>query len=68
MSELMNSRRSYSYRRPLGVRELLPAVGVGVGVGLLAFYVARVLLERTPLVTPPPRPPVRGRRTAPARS
>lgn len=39
----------YSYRRALSLRELLPAVGVGVGVGLAAFYVARVLLERTPL-------------------
>lgn len=43
----------YSYRRDLSLRELLPAVGVGVGVGLgaglAAFYVARLLLQRTPL-------------------
>lgn len=39
----------YSYRRPLSLREMLPAIGVGVGVGLLAFYVARILLQRTPL-------------------
>ncbi len=39
----------YYYRRPLTPRELLPAVGVGVGVGLVAFYIVRVLLERTPL-------------------
>lgn len=43
----------YSYRRDLSLRELLPAVGVGVGVavgaGLVAFYVARLLLQRTPL-------------------
>ena len=39
----------YSYRRELSLRELLPAVGVGVGVGLAAFYVARIVLQRTPL-------------------
>ncbi len=39
----------YSYRRPLTPREVLPAVGVGVGVGLIAFYLAKILLERTPL-------------------
>jgi hypothetical protein len=39
----------YHYRRPLTPRELVPALGVGVGVGLVAFYIARVLLERTPL-------------------
>jgi hypothetical protein len=39
----------YYYRRPLTPREALPAVGVGIGVGLIAFYVAKILLERTPL-------------------
>jgi hypothetical protein len=39
----------YYYRRPLTPRELVPALGVGLGVGLVAFYIARVLLERTPL-------------------
>jgi hypothetical protein len=39
----------YSYRRPLGVRELLPAIGIAVGAGLFAFYVTRLLLQRTPL-------------------
>ena len=39
----------YVYRRALGARELLPALGVGVGVGALAFYVAYLLLQRTPL-------------------
>jgi hypothetical protein len=39
----------YYYRRPLTPREVLPAVGVGVGVGLIAFYLAKILLERTPL-------------------
>ena len=44
------SEPPYVYRRALSGRELLPAVGVAVGVGLFAFYVARILLERTPLV------------------
>ena len=39
----------YSYRRPLGLRELLPAIGIGIGAGLFAFYVTRLLLQRTPL-------------------
>jgi hypothetical protein len=39
----------YYYRRPLTPRELVPALGVGLGVGLVTFYIARVLLERTPL-------------------
>jgi hypothetical protein len=40
----------YVYRRKLSGRELLPAVGAGVATGLLAFYVARLFLERTPLL------------------
>jgi hypothetical protein len=40
---------TYYYRRPLGVRELLPAIGVAIGAGLLAFYVTRLLMQRTPL-------------------
>lgn len=39
---------AYFYRRPLAVTELLPAIGAGVVVGLAAFYVARILIERTP--------------------
>lgn len=39
----------YSYRRPLRMREMLPAIGVAIGAGLLAFYVARLLLQRTPM-------------------
>jgi hypothetical protein len=39
----------YYYRRPLDARDFLPAVGVAVGAGLAAFYVAYVLLQRTPL-------------------
>ena len=40
----------YFYRRELSLRELLPAFGVAVGAGAVAFYVARLLLQRTPLV------------------
>ena len=40
----------YYYRRPLTLREHLPAIGVAVGAGLAAFYVARLLIQRTPLV------------------
>jgi hypothetical protein len=39
----------YSYRRPLALHELLPAIGVAVGAGLFAFYITRLLLQRTPL-------------------
>jgi hypothetical protein len=40
----------YVYRRSLEGRELLPAIGVGVVAGLAAFYVARLFLQRTPLL------------------
>lgn len=40
----------YVYRRRLRGSELLPAIGVGVAAGLTAFYVARLFLERTPLL------------------
>jgi hypothetical protein len=39
----------YYYRRPLSLRETLPAVGVGVGAGLAAFYIVRLFFQRTPL-------------------
>jgi hypothetical protein len=39
----------YSYRRRLRAVELLPAIGVGVAVGVTAFYMTRVFLQRTPL-------------------
>ncbi len=44
----------YVYRRQLEPRELLPAVGAAVGVGLAAFYVARLFLQRTPLLASAP--------------
>jgi hypothetical protein len=40
---------TYVYRRELGASELLPAVGAAIVTGLAAFYVARLLLQRTPL-------------------
>src|SRR5687767_14122332 len=40
----------YSYRRSLGLRELLPAIGIAVGAGFFAFYVTKLLLQRTPLM------------------
>ena len=40
----------YVFRRPLSGRELLPAIGAGIVAGLAGFYVARLFLERTPLL------------------
>jgi hypothetical protein len=40
----------YVYRRTLDGRELIPAIGAAVVTGLAAFYVARLFLERTPLL------------------
>lgn len=40
----------YVYRRSLSGRELIPAVGAGIVTGLAAYYVARLFLERTPLL------------------
>lgn len=41
---------TYVYRRELELTELLPAVGAAVATGLAAFYIARILLQRTPLI------------------
>ena len=40
----------YVYRRQLDARALIPAIGAGLETGLAAFYVARLFLERTPLL------------------
>lgn len=40
----------YVYRRPLTGRELIPAIGAGLVTGLAGYYVARLFLERTPLL------------------
>ena len=48
--------REYVYRRELRPAELIPAIGAGIAVGLAAFYVARLYLQRTPLVPGPLEP------------
>ena len=40
----------YYYRRRLGAKDLVPAIGVGVASGLAAFYIVQLLIQRTPLV------------------
>ena len=42
----------YYYRRPLGVADLATAAGIGLGAAVAAFYVATVLIQRTPLDEP----------------
>lgn len=42
-------RPKYTYRRRLEPVELLPALGIGIGVGAIAFYLAYVMLQRTSL-------------------
>ena len=55
-----NAGAEYSYRRPLSLHELVPAVGIAVGAGLFAYYITRLLLQRTPLyVEREPRRPRR---------
>jgi hypothetical protein len=54
----------YSYRRKLGVSDLLPAIGIGIGAGLFAFYVTRLLLQRTPLRVDRPTKVARAQRIA----
>jgi len=49
VSRRNDAHAEYYYRRQLGLRELLPAVGLAIGAGLFAFYVTRILLQRTPL-------------------
>lgn len=50
-------RPEYTYRRDLDRGELMPAlgagIGVGIGAGLVAFYLVRTLLQRTPLAALP---------------
>jgi hypothetical protein len=40
----------YDDRLPVRGRALLPAIAAGAGAGLLVFYIARLLLEQTPIV------------------
>lgn len=54
---------TFDYRRKLSLAEQLPAVGAGVGagvaVGATVFYLARLLLQRTPLRATPAAHPAR---------
>jgi hypothetical protein len=45
----------YDDRLPVYGRALLPAIAMGVGAGLLVFYIARILAERAPLDPLPPK-------------
>lgn len=44
----------YDDRLPVHGRALLPAIAMGVGAGLVVFYIARILAERSPLEIDPP--------------
>ena len=46
----------YYYRRTVGGRDLLPAMGAGVVLGLAGFYIARLMLQRVPMVREPGLP------------
>ncbi len=55
-------RHSYWYRRQLTASDFLPAMAIGIGAGVLAFYVATRFAKRTPLLEegdPAARPPKR---------
>jgi hypothetical protein len=39
----------YYFRRELEARETLTAAGIAVGAGIAAFYLARMMLQRTPI-------------------
>ena len=54
--EQPNVPPKYTYRRDLGAGELIPAIGAGLAVGVAAFYVATLFLQRTPLVPGPLEP------------
>ena len=41
---------SYYYRRSLTTKDVLMAAGVGIGVGMFAFYLATRFAQRTPLL------------------
>lgn len=45
-----SDRHNYYYRRSLTVRDYLPALAIGVGAGLVAFYLATRFAQRTPLL------------------
>jgi hypothetical protein len=57
----------YDDRQPVRGRALLPAIALGVGAGLVVFYVAHLMAERAPLVLEP-ADAARGGDTVPART
>jgi hypothetical protein len=59
-AQLSDVGTEYYYRRRLSTIEVLKAAGVGIGAGLLAFYISTIVMERTPL-----RPERRPRSTRP---
>jgi hypothetical protein len=56
----------YYYRRSASVGTVLPALGVGMMMGIAAFYVTHLFLARKPLTASGPAPsrPVRSRAPA----
>ena len=48
---------AYVTRKRLTPRELIAAAGVGLGLGLACFYVAKVWIERSDVLPPAPPPP-----------
>jgi hypothetical protein len=59
-----SANEPYYYRRRLGAGDLWVAAGIGAGAGIAAFYIASLLLQRTPLEVPRGREE-RGRRRGP---
>ena len=57
-----SDRHSYYYRRSLTARDFLMAAGVGIGAGVLAFYLAARFAQRTPLLPEKAGKPVKRRR------
>lgn len=59
-----SDRQSYYYRRGLTVADYVPALAIGIGAGVVAFYLATRFAQRTPLLEagdPAARPPKRRR-------
>ena len=54
---------TYDYRRELSREETLAAIGAGAVVGVAAAYLARLVLQRTPVRTEPAVVGARARRT-----
>lgn len=44
-----DTRARFTYRRELEIRDIGAALAIAITAGLVAFYIAGVLLQRTPL-------------------